>query len=173
MKSIDIIREVKLKANGHWQGILSALGADVPLNQHTACPHCGGKDRFRFDNKDGDGTFICNQCGAGDGLDLIQRVLNVDITEAAKAVAEIIGIDTRSSNPPAYLSHAVKAQQDALRAQQAESQANEQVERYKRFTEQYNHTVTHVQRGESDYLKAKGLNGFAMPLLVDGSLIIP
>lgn len=49
MKPIDVIREVKLKANGQWQAILSHLGAEVPLNTHTACPACGGKDRFRFD----------------------------------------------------------------------------------------------------------------------------
>jgi putative DNA primase/helicase len=173
MRHIDVIRDVKLKANGQWQNILSNLGAEVPLNQHTACPHCGGKDRFRFDNKDGNGTFICNQCGSGDGLDLVQRVLGVSVTEAAKEVAGMIGIDTRSNIPPAYRSHEVKAQQGALRAQQAEKQANEQIEKHKRFIERYNRTISNVQRGESDYLKAKGLYGFEMDLLQDGSLIIP
>ncbi|MDM3631927.1 hypothetical protein O9372_18885, partial [Proteus mirabilis] len=65
---------MKLKANGQWQALLSHLGAEGPLNTHTACPACGGKDRFRFDNKDDIGTFICNQCGSGDGLDLVQKI---------------------------------------------------------------------------------------------------
>lgn len=173
MKPIDVIREVKLKANGQWQAILSYLGAEVPLNTHTACPHCGGKDRFRFDNKDGNGTFICNQCGSGDGLDLVQRVLGVSVTEAAKEVANIIGIDTRSACPPAYRRSEIKAQQDELKAQQAEKQANEKREKHKRFIERYNRTIANVQRGRSDYLKAKGLHGFEMDLLQDGSLIIP
>ncbi|EME2730355.1 DUF927 domain-containing protein [Proteus mirabilis] len=173
MKPIDVIREVKLKANGQWQAILSHLGAEVPLNTHTACPHCGGKDRFRFDNKDGNGTFICNQCGSGDGLDLVQRVLGVSVTEAAKEVANIIGIDTRSACPPAYRRSEIKAQQDELKAQQAEKQANEKREKHKRFIERYNRTIANVQRGRSDYLKAKGLHGFEMDLLQDGSLIIP
>uniref|UniRef100_UPI0034D55807 primase-helicase zinc-binding domain-containing protein n=1 Tax=Proteus mirabilis TaxID=584 RepID=UPI0034D55807 len=173
MKPIDVIREVKLKANGQWQAILSHLGAEVPLNTHTACPHCGGKDRFRFDNKDGNGTFICNQCGSGDGLDLVQRVLGVSVTEAAKEVANIIGIDTRSACPPAYRRSEIKAQQDELKAQQAEKQANEKREKHKRFIERYNRTIVNVQRGRSDYLKAKGLHGFEMDLLQDGSLIIP
>lgn len=173
MRHIDVIRDVKLKANGQWQNILSNFGAEVPLNTHTACPHCGGKDRFRFDNKDGNGTFICNQCGSGDGLDLVQRVLGVSVTEAAKEVAGMIGIDTRPENPPAYRSHEVKAQQDALRAQQAEKQANEQIEKHKRFIERYNRAIGNVQLGESNYLKAKGLHGFEMDLLLDGSLIIP
>ncbi|EPJ9199891.1 DUF927 domain-containing protein [Proteus mirabilis] len=173
MKPIDVIREVKLKANGQWQAILSHLGAEVPLNTHTACPHCGGKDRFRFDNKDGNGTFICNQCGSGYGLDLVQRVLGVSVTEAAKEVANIIGIDTRSACPPAYRRSEIKAQQDELKAQQAEKQANEKREKHKRFIERYNRTIANVQRGRSDYLKAKGLHGFEMDLLQDGSLIIP
>ncbi|OAT22810.1 TOPRIM and DUF927 domain-containing protein [Proteus myxofaciens] len=173
MKPIDVIREVKLKANGQWQNILSHLGAEVPLNTHTACPACGGKDRFRFDNKDDNGTFICNQCGSGDGLDLVQRVLGGSVTEAAYEVANIIGIDTCSDIPPAYRSHEVKAQQDALKAQQAQNQANEQIEKHKRFIERYNRAISNVQHGESDYLKAKGLHGFEMDLLQDGSLIIP
>ncbi|WP_235525488.1 primase-helicase zinc-binding domain-containing protein [Photorhabdus heterorhabditis] len=107
-----------------WQSILSNIGAELPLNQHTACPACGGKDRFRFDDKDGNGTFICNQCGAGDGLNLVQRVLKVSVTEAAQEVANIIGIDTRSNNPPAYNSNEIKTQQAQRRAQQAQNQAN-------------------------------------------------
>ncbi|MEX9815381.1 DUF927 domain-containing protein [Providencia rettgeri] len=173
MKPIDVIREVKLKANGQWQGILSNLGAEVPLNMHTACPHCGGKDRFRFDNKGGDGTFICTQCGSGDGLDLAQLIMGCDVTTAAKEVAAIIGIDTRSDNPPAYRSHEIKAQQGALKAQQAQNQANEQIEKHKRFTARYSRTIANAKQGESDYLKAKGFESITVTLLADGSLIIP
>ncbi|MBF0690497.1 DUF927 domain-containing protein [Providencia alcalifaciens] len=173
MKPIDVIRDVKLKANGQWQNILSNLGVEVPLNTHTACPHCGGKDRFRFDDKDGNGTFICSQCGSGDGLDLVQRVLGGSVTEAAYEVAGMIGIDTRSDNPPAYRSHEVKAQQDALKAQQAQNQANEQIEKHKRFTARYSRTVANAKQGESEYLKAKGFDSNTVTLLTDGSLIIP
>ncbi|WP_426099212.1 DUF927 domain-containing protein [Providencia sp. PROV200] len=173
MKPIDIIREVKLKANGQWQNILSNLGVEVPLNTHTACPACGGKDRFRFDDKDGNGTFICSQCGAGDGLDLIQRIFGGSVTEAAQEVASIIGIDTRSDNPPTYSSDEVKAQQEAQRAQQEETKAKEKAEKHKRFTERYSSTIAHIKRGESDYIKAKGFQGVEMDLLPDGSLIIP
>ncbi|HHR5803502.1 TPA: DUF927 domain-containing protein [Providencia alcalifaciens] len=173
MKPIDVIRDVKLKANGQWQNILSNLGAEVPLNTHTACPHCGGKDRFRFDDKGGNGTFICSQCGSGDGLDLVQRVLGGSVTEAAYEVAGMIGIDTRSDNPPAYRSHEVKAQQDALKAQQAQNQANEQIEKHKRFTARYRRTIANAKQGESEYLKAKGFESATVTLLADGSLIIP
>ncbi|MEK2482881.1 DUF927 domain-containing protein [Providencia stuartii] len=173
MKPIDIIREVKLKAKGQWQNILFNLGVEVPLNTHTACPACGGKDRFRFDDKDGNGTFICSQCGAGDGLDLIQRIFGGSVTEAAYEVAGMIGIDTRSDNPPAYNTAETKAQQEARRAEQEEQRAIERAEKHKRFTERYSRTIAHIKRGESDYIKAKGFQGVEMDLLPDGSLIIP
>lgn len=52
-----------------WQSILAGIGipAGALVNRHGPCPVCGGKDRFRFDNRQGHGTFFCNQCGAGDG----------------------------------------------------------------------------------------------------------
>lgn len=44
-------------AVGHWPHILSALGIKVPpAGRHGACPACGGKDRFRLDDKEGRGT---------------------------------------------------------------------------------------------------------------------
>ncbi|MGM1343545.1 TOPRIM and DUF927 domain-containing protein [Morganella morganii] len=173
MKSIDVIREVKLKANGQWQGILSAVGADVPVNHHTACPACGGKDRFRFDDKDGNGTFICNQCGAGDGLDLVQRVLGVGVTEAAKEVAGIIGIDIRSDHQPARERTPVSAQQQSHKAAQQQKEARDAAEKQKRFTARYSGLLSQVQQGESVYLTGKGLTGFTLPLLPDGAILIP
>ncbi|WP_342357598.1 hypothetical protein [Arsenophonus nasoniae] len=46
MRNIDLIRQVKQQATGRWQGILASLGAEVPLNRHTACPACGVKTAF-------------------------------------------------------------------------------------------------------------------------------
>jgi putative DNA primase/helicase len=54
---------------------------------------CGGKDRFRFDDKNGKGTFFCNQCGAGDGLDLIQKVKGITFSEAASMVDNLIKLE--------------------------------------------------------------------------------
>ena len=62
-------------ATGRWGYILPALGMPEEFlkDKHGACPMCGGKDRFRYDNKQGRGTWICNQCGAGDGYSLRER----------------------------------------------------------------------------------------------------
>lgn len=79
------------QACGHWPSILPALGVTVIKNRHQACPVCGGSDRFRFDDKEGRGTWFCNQCGAGDGLKLVEKVFGVTPSEAAGKVNAVTG----------------------------------------------------------------------------------
>ena len=78
---------LKDRALGKWQGILPALGVPSKAlsNRHGPCPMCGGKDRFRFDDKGGRGTWICSKCGAGDGIELVKRIQNVEFKEAARS----------------------------------------------------------------------------------------
>lgn len=80
-------------AIGKWPSILSALGVDQVFlkNKHGPCPICGGKDRFRFDDKNGKGSYFCSGCGAGDGFSLLQKVNGWSFAEAAKAIEGIIG----------------------------------------------------------------------------------
>jgi putative DNA primase/helicase len=90
-------------AVGRWPGILQALGVDHQFlqNKHGPCPVCGGKDRYRFDDKDGRGTWICSHCGSGDGLALLQHVFGWGFGHAAKEVDRIIGSVPLGSIVPA------------------------------------------------------------------------
>ncbi|WP_326490157.1 primase-helicase zinc-binding domain-containing protein, partial [Pectobacterium versatile] len=91
MVHLTVTQAVK-RASGHWPQLLPAVGIRIgATGQHTACPMCEGKDRFRFDNKEGRGTWICNQCGAGDGLNLVEKALNLTPTEAALKVGAWLG----------------------------------------------------------------------------------
>ena len=85
------VTETVNQACGHWPRILPALGVKVIKNRHQACPVCGGSDRFRFDDKEGRGTWFCNQCGAGDGLKLVEKVFGVKPSEAARKVNAVTG----------------------------------------------------------------------------------
>lgn len=80
------------RARGRWAGILPQLGVPARFlnGKHQPCPVCGGKDRARFDDKDGRGTFICNRCGAGSGIDLVMRVNGWDFREAAEHIEAVI-----------------------------------------------------------------------------------
>jgi len=81
------------EAVGRWPGILQQLGLDPAFlnNKHGPCPICSGKDRYRFDDKGGRGTWICSHCGSGDGFKLLQGVLGWSFSEAAKQVDRIVG----------------------------------------------------------------------------------
>ena len=85
------VTETVKQACGHWPRILPALGVKVMKNRHQACPVCGGSDRFRFDDKEGRGTWFCNQCGAGDGLKLVEKVFGMTASEAAGKVDAVTG----------------------------------------------------------------------------------
>jgi len=82
------------EAIGRWPGILQALGIDAShlRNKHGPCPVCGGKDRFRFDDKKGRGTWFCSNCGSGDGFKLLQRLYGWDFRHAAQEVERFIGV---------------------------------------------------------------------------------
>ena len=82
---------------GRWRGILSALGLNErQLNgKHCECPICqnGPKsDSFRFDDKDGRGTWICSHCGAGSGVDLVMKMRGVDFKEACRIIEPLAGV---------------------------------------------------------------------------------
>jgi putative DNA primase/helicase len=86
--------EIQQRALGRWYGILSTLGVATNFlrNKHGPCPICGGKDRFRWDNKDGKGTFYCSQCGAGDGFELLKKLKGWDFKQAAAEVEALSGV---------------------------------------------------------------------------------
>jgi putative DNA primase/helicase len=104
------------RACGRWREILPAIGVDSRLltGKHVPCPKCGGRDRFRFDDKEGRGTWICNQCGAGDGVKLVMLVKGCDFRTAAEAIEQVIG--TAVGNP-AQPSSGDDARAEAARTQ--------------------------------------------------------
>ncbi|WP_140919733.1 TOPRIM and DUF927 domain-containing protein [Limnobaculum xujianqingii] len=160
MRHLDLIRDVTSKAQGHWCEVLSSIGINVPENPrtHAPCPACGGNDRFRFDDKDGRGTHLCNVCGAGDGLELVKKVKQCSNYEAAQIVSEALGGDTRSTR--------ATSQKMAFDRQQDEA-----VSRHQTFLTRYTGLRENAIEHEHSYLTGKGLTGFLFPVLADGRLL--
>lgn len=177
MRNIDIIREVTSAAAGKWPYVLAGLSIDVPdsSRRHAPCPACGGKDRFRFDDN-GRGSFICNQCGAGDGLDLIKKVNNCDTTEAAQLAADVLGIDYRETETDPTAASQRRGQLEADRQrheQERQKKAAEDAEqRRATFARLYAGMRQRAIQGEAEYLQSKGLTGFNYPIMPDGSLLL-
>lgn len=140
-----IVSETAELATGNWATIYQRLGVKIPENgKHGACPHCGGKDRFRMDNMDGRGTYFCNNCGSGDGLDLVKKVFSVNTIQAAEKVREVLSMMPVTNTP----------------ARKKESNTN--AANIKRVN--WNRVISQTRQGHSRYLEKKRLTGYSQLL---------
>ena len=80
-------------ALGRWRNLLPILGIHERFlhNRHGPCPLCGGEDRWRFDDRGGRGTWFCNRCGSGSGVDLVMRFMGLDFRDAKAEIEKHIG----------------------------------------------------------------------------------
>ncbi|EPY9681345.1 primase-helicase zinc-binding domain-containing protein, partial [Klebsiella pneumoniae] len=141
----DFINEVRHKANGYWPSIMQRL--NIPTNRSEGpCPACGGNTRYRFDNKDNRGTYFCSHCGAGTGLDLVMKVNQCGVREAAEKVAEAMALPLPEPKP------ARERTQTDIAGKVAAMTAK-------------------ALPGQSAYLTSKGL-ACPFPLLPDGALVL-
>lgn len=130
---------------GAWRGTLEGYGVQLPSGRHHGpCPICGGKDRFRFDDKDGRGTWFCSHCDpmSGGGLLLLARWLGKPTIEVAKELLGQVGI--RSSAPVRMV-----VISDDTKRQQAIETARQYAERL----------LSISTMAEHPYMAAKGLHG--------------
>lgn len=83
-------------AHGRWLDILSNyIDAKFLDGKHHGCPICGnGRDKFRFDDKNGNGEYFCNTCGAGSGVHLLAQYQDCTHAEAWKLVEKVVGSAT-------------------------------------------------------------------------------
>jgi putative DNA primase/helicase len=89
-------RDILQAAQGRWPEILHGLAGLTTqqlTNTHQPCPICGGTDRYRFDDNQGRGTWICsggkNRAGcarAGNGMDLLLLATGWDFATAARRI---------------------------------------------------------------------------------------
>ncbi len=106
MNSRHSAKYIGERARGRWPQILmsSGISEGVLRNRHGPCPGCGGRDRFRFDDKEGRGTFVCSQGGAdvlsGDGFTLLQHAHGWSFTEAMRFVTSIVDNSSDASRLP-------------------------------------------------------------------------
>ncbi|HBR1160739.1 toprim domain-containing protein [Klebsiella pneumoniae] len=141
----DFVNDVRSRANGYWPSILERLA--IPTNRGEGpCPACGGKTRYRFDNKDNRGTYFCSHCGAGTGLDLVMKVNQCGAREAAELVAEAMALPMPEPKPAREKPQTDIAGKVAALAAKASP-------------------------GQSAYLASKGLQ-CPFPMLADGSLLL-
>src|SRR5258708_37916571 len=81
------------RARGRWHGILPAIGISEKFlkRKNGPCPMCGGKDRWRFTDIDGKGTWYCNNCHGGNGIALVMKFTGLPFREAAVRIERLLG----------------------------------------------------------------------------------
>lgn len=141
--------------NGRWRQTLEGYGCKLPAGRrHGPCPVCGGKDRFRFDDKDGKGTWFCSQCDpqSGGGLLLLSRYIGKSITDTAK---ELVGETITRTVAPARI-HAA---------------TDEQIRKEKRIIAARGARLIldKALKAEHPYMTGKGLHG---EWLVNGEIMM-
>ena len=171
------ISDIAGVARGQWGNIFHALGITVPAQgKHGACPVCGGKDRFRVDDKEGKGTWFCNQCDphAGDGLDLVCKATGKDNKAASLLVAQALGLS-------AGIDMATIKANETKAKQQAEQEQQREQAKHKAAAELAHNIVNQCQPAKGHpYLVGKGLSESETFILqspiagkVQGLLVVP
>lgn len=155
------VANVKAAATGRWPAILSELGVpDSALrNRHGPCPGCGGRDRFRFDNRDGRGTFICGRGGddelAGDGFTLLEHVFGLSFADATRRVGDLLHV----SRPAGHV-RILAPLSAPLPATDAPASARDPQRAWRAINTVLNLSRSPAARGPvARYIAARGLSG--------------
>lgn len=149
------IDRVLREFNGAWRQTLEGYGCHLPNGRHHGpCPVCGGKDRFRFDDKDGRGTWFCSQCDpqSGGGLLLLSRYLGKPTIEVAR---ELVGQDMPRTVAPVRKHTATDEQ--IIKENRARAKAGAAL------------MLSQAVKSEHPYMAAKGLTG---EWLVNGEIMM-
>jgi len=153
MNSATFVSDVRDAAIDHWPEVLATLGIEVPRGgKHGPCPVCGGNDRFRLDDKGGRGTWICNQCGADDGIALVSRVVGKPVKEAAALVAGALGLTHVD------LSEAERAQRQQQQRARAEAEQQQLQIKRQKAARRAADILRDCKTGQSPYLAHKRLS---------------
>ncbi len=82
----------KQAAIGRWAEIFKHYGLPVSPGKPSQgeCPLCGRTGKFRCDNKNGTGSYIC-VCGSGDGWALLTAKTGKEFKVLASEIDRLIG----------------------------------------------------------------------------------
>ncbi len=112
------VLRAKVAAHGRWRDIFESCGiASAYLDGRACpCPVCGGRDRFTFDNKFGNGDYFCRGCGGGDGLSLIAKFCQCSFMEAVRRVESFCGIEHQCERRKSSLHAQLDEKKESIRA---------------------------------------------------------
>jgi len=163
------LQDVKAAASGQWlTRIYPAFGIQLPARKkHGPCPICAGKDRFKVDDKEGRGTWFCNQCGAGDGFALVEKSRGMSLPDTIDAVAGVLGL--RDSTISDTDRERWKAEAAAKAKKEAAEQKRLQTLNLKKLVALWDAATPDVQ---SAYLERKQVAAHGLRQMVPGGPVL-
>ncbi|HDX8968506.1 TPA: toprim domain-containing protein [Klebsiella oxytoca] len=132
----------KQAAIGRWSEIFEYYGLPAITGKSHfkgECPLCGRKGKYRCDNKNGTGSYIC-VCGSGDGWALLSGFTGKEFKVLAAEVDQVIGNEYTS---------------DRTRVNPARTSLAQQREKVSR---KFAKLTPLRGTGADSYLKARGIN---------------
>ncbi len=84
-------------ARGRWAEIFEHYGLPPVTGKNHykgECPLCGARGKFRIDDHNGTGTWIC-RCGSGDGMTLLTQTQGKSFSVLCSEIDRLIGNDYR------------------------------------------------------------------------------
>ena len=99
-------------AKGRWAEIFEYYGLPPITGKHHykgECPVCKARGKYRVDDRDGQGTWIC-VCGSGDGMKLLTLTQSKSFSAICAEVDQLIGNNYQRINVPANSSAARQRQ---------------------------------------------------------------
>ncbi|WP_252177951.1 primase-helicase zinc-binding domain-containing protein [Endozoicomonas sp. 4G] len=169
---------VKGAAFGQWPYILQQLAGLTDLqvdtrtrSTGTACPLCGGHDRYSFKSDD-EGGWACRHCGGGDGFTLLMKLHGWDFTRTVQQVASLLGL---SQDFPEELDRLRKEAEERRRVHEQQNQQKKQQQQAEGIQEANRFWDNSVPYRRHPYAEYKRFSPFLKSLCrqLDDWLLVP
>ncbi|WP_036422027.1 primase-helicase zinc-binding domain-containing protein, partial [Morganella morganii] len=88
-------------AKGQWEKIFAYYGLPpITGKRHFKgkCPICEKKGKFRIDDQDGRGTYICT-CSSGTGFQLLEKTQGKSFKQLADEIDQLLGNNREKEAP--------------------------------------------------------------------------
>jgi len=142
---------VTAAAHGQWREILTANGINLPdPKRRSGCPVCGGKDRFRFDDQEGRGTW--------------QQATGQSMSEAIRSLASYFGLSGQMTTAD-HARIEQRRQKAAKAAEQQRVKEARQRDAAAALAQQMELEAAGCMAEQVPYLARKGLSGFGVEVL--------
>lgn len=101
---------------GNWGKVFNYYGLPPITGNHHfkgKCPICEAKGKFRIDDKNGQGTYIC-KCSSGTGWSLLEKTQGKDFKTLAREIDGILGNTYNGVSQPRDITQSEKIRNKVL-----------------------------------------------------------